>query len=320
MLSRIRFSQVAVGMVGLLVFCLISFSQENQTSSGEPEIEASFLSRPNAAIGPPLEQSGKDVWGDTVYNEAFRLYNKGEYTQAASVYKKACDRYARACTNLGFMHNKGQGVTMSHSLAAEYYQRGCDDGNALGCTNLGIMYWKDDLPKNDRHAVELFERACRNDDSGGCRNLGYMYKHGLGISKDESRAAELYKQADHLSRIHRIPFHVEDGLILVSLTIQDEDAILILDTGSSRTALIRKYLALGYGLPPVQKVITLLGSGQAYPVDISWKLDGREIQLPALVGEFSFPHGAVGILGADVLGMFTSVRFNYSDKVLILED
>jgi TPR repeat protein len=157
MLLRIRFSQVAVGMVGLLMFCLISFSQDN--SSGEPEIEASFLSRPNAAIGPALERSGKYVWGDTVYNEAFRLYNKGEYTQAALVYKKACDRFAKACTNLGFMYNKGQGVTMSHSLAAEYYKRGCDDGNALGCTNLGIMYWKDDPPKNDSHAVELFERA-----------------------------------------------------------------------------------------------------------------------------------------------------------------
>jgi hypothetical protein len=113
---------------------------------------------------------------------------------------------------------------------------------------------------------------------------------------------------------------VEDGLILISLNIQEANAVLIIDTGSSRTAFIRKYLPQGYALPPTLKVSTLMGSGEAYAVDVSWKLDGREIQLPALVGDFNFPHGAVGILGADVLGMFTSVRFNYSEMVLLLED
>jgi TPR repeat protein len=315
---RIGFVHVAGAMIGLLLFCLASFPQDNQTSGGEPGIDSSFLSKLNAGIGP-AEQARNTVWEDAVYNEAVRLYKKGQYAQAASIYKRACKDFAMACTNLGFMHLKGQGVELSRSLAAEYYKRGCDEGDAVGCTNLGVIYWNGS-PRNDSHAVELFERGCRNDDSDGCRDLGFMYRHGYGVSKDETRAVELYGQADQLSHVHHIPFHVLDGLVLVSLSIQGEAALLIVDTGSKRTALLRQFLPPGMTVQPNATVTTMIGSGQAYAVDVSWKLDGREIRLPVLVGDFIFPHGAVGLLGGDILGTFTSVRFDYLNMVLTLED
>ena len=319
MTLRTIFVQLAGLMVILPTFCISSLPQDNDAHLGYAGAESAFISMPNPGIVSPTAR-GMSGWDDTTYNEGVRFYKNGQYGEAATAYKKACDRFAKACTNLGFMYNRGQGVEMSSLLAAEYYLRGCEHGNALGCTNLGVLYWNRNLPKNDKEAVEFFERGCRNGDSHACRNLGYLYKYGDGVPKDEKRAAEQYKMADQLSHVHRIPIHVEDGLILVSLTIQDEDAILILDTGSSRTALIRKYLPPGQGLRPTQKVMTLLGTGEAYAVNLDWKLDGREIQLPALIGDFNFPHGAVGILGADVLGKFTSVRFNYSAMVLTLED
>lgn len=313
------FVQLAAVVIGLLAFCVVSRPQDNNAHQSEEDAESTFIPTPNTAI-VSVEPSKKSVWGDTLYNEGIRLYNRGQYVEAAVAYKRACDRFAKACTNLGFMYSRGQGVKLSRPVAAGYYQRGCDEGDALGCTNLGIMYWNRVLPKSDEQAIELFERGCRNGDSGGCRDLGYMFGHGDGVHKDENRAAEQYKLADQLSHVHRIPIHVENGLILVSLTIQNEDALLIIDTGSSRTALIARYLPPGQGLKPTQKVTTLLGNGQAYAVDVNWKLDGREIQLPALVGDFIFPHGAVGILGADVLGMFKSIRVDYLSQVLILKD
>jgi hypothetical protein len=316
---RIGFFHSVGAMVGLLLLCLTSSPQNNEAYTAEAEIDSSFLFQLNTET-EPVKRTGNGVWEDTVYNEAFSLYKKGQYAQAASVYKRACDGFARACTNLGFMYNKGQGVKMSHSLAAEYYKRGCENGNALGCTNLGIMYWKGDLPRNDKHVVVLFERSCRDGDSGGCRDLGYMYKHGYGVSKDETRAAELYKQAEHSSHIHRIPFHLEDGLILVSLNIQEENSILIIDTGSERTALNRKFTPPGSILQPGVSVSTMLGSGQADAIDVIWKLDGRELRLPVLIGDFGLSHNVVGVLGADILSRFTSVRFDYVNLVLTLED
>jgi Sel1 repeat len=314
-----RFLQAAVVMILSLLACLRAFPQDSETATGDTGIDGSFISRLNAGIGP-VERTGSIIWEDAVYNQAVALYKQGRYAQAASLYGRACNRFAKACTNLGFMYAKGQGVKMSHSLAAEYYKRGCDDGNALGCTNLGIQYLVRDPPKNDGHAVQLFEEGCRNGDSGGCRDLGYMYKHGFGVLKNETRASELYQQADQLSHVHRIQFHLQDDLVLVSLTIQGESAILIVDTGSKRTALNRKFLPPGWSLLPGATVSTIVGSTEAYAVDVNWKLDGRDIRLPALIGDFNFPYGASGLLGADVLGTFTSVRFDYVRMVLILED
>ena len=117
-----------------------------------------FIPMPNPGIVSPAP-SGTTGWGDAVHNEGVRLYKKGQYAKAAIAYKRACDRFAKACTNLGFMYNRGQGLKINHSLAAEYYRRGCHAGDGLGCTNLGVMYWNRDLPKDDNQAAELFERA-----------------------------------------------------------------------------------------------------------------------------------------------------------------
>src|SRR5678815_4251170 len=96
----------------------------------------------------------------------------------------------------------------------------CIRDSPLGCTNLGIMYWKNELPKDDKHAVKLFERACREGDGGGCRNLGFIYEHGYGDTvRDGSRAAELYQQADKLSRVHYVPFFMQNGMTLIQLFV-----------------------------------------------------------------------------------------------------
>src|SRR5579864_1769059 len=309
--------QMAVLMILSLLVCLGAFPQDNETAAVDSTVDDYFLSRLNPAIGP-APAPRRNMWEDEIYNQAVALYKQGRYAQAASVYERACNHFAKACTNLGFMYAKGQGVKISRSLAEEYYKRGCNNGNALGCTNLGIEYILKDAPKNDSRAVQLFELGCRDGDRGGCLELSYMYRHGLGVSKNEARAFELYQQADRLSHVHRIPFHMQDGLVLVSLAIQEESAILIVDTGSARTALDRKFLPPGWALFPNAIVSTIVGNTHAYAVDVDWKLDGRNVRLPALIGDFHFPLGASGLLGADVLATFSSVRFDYGSMVLIL--
>ena len=321
MALRVGRVHASIASIGLLLFGITSFSQSsNKIITGEPASGSSFNSKPNGAVRidqPPAN----NVWEDAVYNDAVKLDAKGQYAEAASTYKRACDGFARACTNLGFMYNKGQGVKMDHLIAAEFYKLGCDRGNPLGCTNLGIMYWKNDLPKNDGLAAEFFERGCRNGDGGGCRNLAYLYDQGEGVPQDEARAAELDKQADQLSHVHHIPFHLQDGMVLISPVVNGESALLIVDTGSERTTLDRKLLPPSWIFnQPAQIVSTLTSDGQAYPLTLKWSLDGREIQLPALVGNFDFPEGAVGLFGADILETFSSVRFNYLDMDLILEE
>jgi TPR repeat protein len=92
------------------------------------------------------------------------------------------------------MYRSGLGVKRDYALSAEFNRRGCQGGNALGCTNLGIMYWEGSLLKDDGRAVDLFSKGCQGGDSGGCLGLGFMYENGQGVKRDSRRAAEFYRK------------------------------------------------------------------------------------------------------------------------------
>jgi len=44
-------------------------------------------------------------------------------------------------------------------------------------------------------AIQLFEKACNGGVMIGCSNLGVGYENGVGVNKDYTKAAELYKKA-----------------------------------------------------------------------------------------------------------------------------
>jgi TPR repeat protein len=308
--------------VCLLLFCRCCFSQVRTVTADDPIVAGVFV--PDANAAPVLgTSSGNDAWPDRLFNEAIKLFANGHYVEAAASYKKACPLSAQACTNLGFMYSHGKGVELSYRSAADLYRLGCDHGNPLGCTNLGIMYWTDELPKNDKQTTQLFERACREGDGVGCRDLGYLYEHGYGgLEKNGDRAAELYGLAEKLSHIHYIPFHLQDGMVLIDLNINSEIVVLIVDTGSNRTILNPKSLGPSWSAPRTesQTILTPVGERQAYPVTLGWNLDGHKVPVAALACDLNFPDGAMGLFGADLLETFMSVRFDYLNMYIVLEE
>lgn len=305
----------------LLASSCVSFPQSKDVLSGDLRTyEFSPRSNPATLVSP---QPKGDLSEVKLYNEAVGLYHDGKYPEAVSAYISACNVYAKACTNLGFMFNNGQGVEKSHLLAAGWYERGCNNGNALGCVNLGIMYWKQEIPGDPyKRAAELFDQACRGGDGGGCRGLGFIYENGYGVAMDKARAAELYRLADRLSRIHQIPFHMQDGLILISPNLNDKNVVMIVDTGAARTTFDRRILPPNTSFSAVGNVElqSVFGSDKAHTLGFSWNLDGRVIQITGLAGDFDFPEGAVGLLGSDLLQTFSSVNFDYAASVLTLEE
>jgi len=305
--------------LALVACCFVSFSQDKAALTPSVGMDA-FSSHPNAETSASV-RSGGDLSDVSLYNEAVESYAKGDYEQAVSSYMRACSVYAKACTNLGFMFNNGQGVKKSHLLAAEFYQRGCDNGNALGCTNLGVMYWKAEIPGDYKRAADSLDRGCRGGDGGGCRGLGFLYENGYGVPADKTRAAELYRLANRLARVHQIPFRLQDGMVLISPTLNGEGVLMIVDTASTRTTFNRKALPLSLSRNlPTAVVSTMIGDQKAYSWNFAWNLDGRDINLTSVVGDFKFPSGAVGLLGADMLETFGSVRFDYASLILTLEE
>ena len=251
------------------------------------------------------------------YSRAARLHRQGLYMEAAATYQIACDNLnAKACTDLGVMYRRGEGVKKDFPRAAQLLLRGCEGGNGLGCSNLGLLYWYGVMPKDDRRAVALFQRGCDGGDNNGCRVLGFMYEKGQGVTKDLNRAAAFYQR----SREHRIPFTAKGGLILIDTTVNGERTELIVDTGGTTTFGMRFLPPARPVGAPTQTLDSIHGSSEVYPITVVWSLDGTDRQMPAVAGDINFPNNADGILGANALASFRSARFDFLNSILILED
>ena len=136
---------------------------------------------------------------------------------AASYYRRGCDLGdARACTNLGVMFENAQGVYGDDVMAAELYDRGCEGGDSLGCTYLGFMYRSGrGVPASPVKAFELFRLGCDDSHSAACTHLGILYETGLGVRVDPGRAGRFYSQGcagHHAAGCRRLGLLYERGL------------------------------------------------------------------------------------------------------------
>jgi TPR repeat protein len=78
------------------------------------------------------------------------------------------------------------------------YTRACDEGSAMGCNNLGLVYLEGRLgqARDVAKAVRLLQRACDlNPRSLGCVSLGFLLHQGESVPKDELRALGLLTRA-----------------------------------------------------------------------------------------------------------------------------
>ncbi len=104
------------------------------------------------------------LWGkdNSFLGVAERAYKSGNYSKAASYFKKACnDGVSEGCTQLGIIYENGQGTRIDYKKALEYYQSQCNDGVSEGCTQLGIIYENGQGTRIDyKKALEYYQSAC----------------------------------------------------------------------------------------------------------------------------------------------------------------
>jgi hypothetical protein len=104
---------------------------------------------------------------------------------------------AEHCMELGQEFSVGRGLYPKDLVRSGVeYQRGCDLGNGLACSNLGDAYeYGNGVPRDLSRAATLYERACRLGQALGCSNLGHLLKHGEGVTRDVARARVLFRDA-----------------------------------------------------------------------------------------------------------------------------
>lgn len=74
------------------------------------------------------------VFGGSLFDEAFKAHQSGDYHKAAELYKKACDSgYVVSCLDLARLYEDGKGVRQDYHEAKELYGKACDLGDQLGC-------------------------------------------------------------------------------------------------------------------------------------------------------------------------------------------
>ena len=100
-------------------------------------------------------------------------------------------------SNLGVMHQNGQGVPQNFKEALRWYTKAAKQGQAGAQSNLGNMHWDGrGVPQNFKEALRWFTKAAEQGDAQAQSNLGALYANGEGgIKQDLTRALKWFRLA-----------------------------------------------------------------------------------------------------------------------------
>ena len=124
---------------------------------------------------------------------------------------------------------------------------------------------------------------------------------------------------------HRLPFQARDDLIYIHARVNGNRTTLLVDTGAVFTIFTEKAVPT----PNADSTVTInlaKGSVLASRLPVGLALgdsDGPEqhctFRLNAVVGKFKFLN-AEGVVGLDILRLFKSVKFDFKNSEIVLED
>ena len=104
-----------------------------------------------------------------------------------------------ASVTLGYMYQRGKGVTQDSAIAAQWFERAAAEDSAEAQFALSLLYLNGDgMPQDDTKAIEWCRRAAKQGNTMAQHNLGLMYIKGQGVDKDYVQAYKwLYIAADN---------------------------------------------------------------------------------------------------------------------------
>ena len=86
---------------------------------------------------------------------------------------------------LGDIYYWGEGVTQDRELAAEWYRKAADEGDAIASRKLGFMnLWGLGVEQDRALAAMWYRKAADDGDSEAQLWLAYMHNWGAGVSRD----------------------------------------------------------------------------------------------------------------------------------------
>jgi uncharacterized protein len=131
--------------------------------------------------------------GDDCFDLGLKL-EKTDPAGSTKAFMRACDAGAMGgCYNVGFDYAHREPPDMAKAVT--YYKKGCDNGHARSCNELGLIAMLGQAgDKDPAQAKALWEKSCDGGDGQACGNLGIMYDGGKGVTEDKAKAREMYEK------------------------------------------------------------------------------------------------------------------------------
>lgn len=110
-------------------------------------------------------------------------------------HEQSCqDGDALSCHLLGMIYEQGDGVAPDATLASQYYDGGCAGGFAFSCHRLGALKAMEQDPPYGRDVLKLFVSSCAASIAEGC----FMAAESFFLMGEEQKAEKLILKACEL--------------------------------------------------------------------------------------------------------------------------
>jgi TPR repeat protein len=122
----------------------------------------------------------------------------GDMARALALYERSCERTGTKCFDAGDILERGLGtVPQDLPRAVEYYRRACGRDDPGSCSRAGSrLAAGEGVPRDTLEARRLIEKGCADGSAMGCYNLGMLHEYGaFGLARDAAKARELYVKA-----------------------------------------------------------------------------------------------------------------------------
>ena len=143
---------------------------------------------PALLLGLSVLVGACSAWGG--YEEGVSAYQRKNYATALEEFRpSAAEGNAGAQFLLGYMYDRGLGVTQDIGEAVKWFRKAAEQGEPHAQNELGTMYSAGrGVTQDDKEAVKWFRKAAEQGNAIAQFNLGLRYLEGQGVTQDYESA------------------------------------------------------------------------------------------------------------------------------------
>jgi TPR repeat protein len=139
---------------------------------------------------------------------------------AARYYELSCNDSSAGAFGFGRCSQRGRGIPIDFTVAAEAFQKAADSDNADGANSIGCCLERGEgADANIEQAVDYYRKAASHSHPSGLYNIGRCLEHGRGIERDLVGASKYYRRAaelGHRSAQNSFGVFLERGIVFRS--------------------------------------------------------------------------------------------------------